>query len=126
MDTQTQRKAILGQKETAALIGDRKQQKRRLKAALEDFLSTEVDTQQPHLTEYELGKLVSKHKLSMAELVTLGQLEEAILNRNTRAAEWVRDTSGEKPREEIYSTSASPLSGLTEEQLTELLDKLGE
>lgn len=65
--------------------------------------------------------MMSETGMTMNEAVVLQQYAKAIINQDTRSAEFLRDTAGEKPSTQIeMSGDDSGLSKMTLEELREL------
>lgn len=64
-----------------------------------------------------LLKSVAAKDMSIMDLITLVQSAKAIEEGDTKAAAFVRDTSGGKPVERKQDLPTSPLQDLTDEQL---------
>ena len=64
--------------------------------------------------------------MTMDEAAVLQQYSKAIIDRDTRAVEFLRDTVGEKPSQQldINSTDEGGLSKMSYEELIELRDLL--
>ena len=77
--------------------------------------------------EKGFAEMVKKNDMTMDEVVVLQQYSKAIIDRDTRAAEFLRDTVGEKPSTQIdMSVEDSGLSKMSLEDLLELRDLLKE
>lgn len=75
--------------------------------------------------EKGFAEMVKKNDMTMDEVVVLQQYSKAIIDRDTRAAEFLRDTVGEKPSTQIdMSVEDSGLSKMSLEELLELRDLL--
>ena len=65
--------------------------------------------------------MMDKNGMTMNEAVVLQQYAKAIINQDTRSAEFLRDTAGEKPSTQIDLTSdEGGLSKMSLEELKEL------
>lgn len=72
-----------------------------------------------------LMQVAYNENMTMGELVLLRQYSEAICNGSTKAAEFVRDTMGEKPSTQIdMSVEEGGLSQMSLKELEELRDLL--
>lgn len=73
----------------------------------------------------QLGRLMSlvdDGTMDLDDLLMLSQFDKAITKQDTRAAEFIRDTRGEKPSTQLEVTeNKSALSSLSEEQLHALM-----
>lgn len=73
----------------------------------------------------QLMGLVEDGTMTLDDLVILGQFDKAITKQDTKAADFLRDTRGEKPSTQIeISEDRSSLSQLSDEQLKALADFL--
>lgn len=69
-----------------------------------------------------LADFFKEKDISFKEAVGLRQYAKAIVTGDTRSAEFLRDTSGEKPSTEVHlHQSTSPLQELSVEELRDLL-----
>ena len=61
--------------------------------------------------------------ITVQDAIMLKQIQKA-MKGDTRAAEYIRDTSGNKPKEgvELSGTVNNPFAGLTTEELKRLID----
>lgn len=72
--------------------------------------------------EQGLEDFFTEKQITYKEAVVLRQYAKAIITGDVKSAEFLRDTSGEKPTTEVsIQDSTSPLQGLTTEELKELL-----
>ena len=73
-----------------------------------------------------LAALLDEHGATLDEYVVLGQYSNAIYDRNTKSAEFLRDTAGEKPSTQVdlNSKTESGIGALSLEELIELRDLL--
>ena len=72
-----------------------------------------------------LSYLLDKNGATLDEYVVLQQYANAIYDRSTKAAEFLRDTSGEKPSTTVdLNDNRSGLSTMSTEELVELRDLL--
>lgn len=67
-----------------------------------------------------LLELAKSQKMSLGDLTILRQYSEAIVNGSTKAAEFIRDTMGEKPTTQLQIEERP--SGLKEMSLDELIE----
>ena len=70
--------------------------------------------------------MMDKTGMTMDETVVLQQYAKAIIHQDTRSAEFLRDTAGEKPSTQldVNDVSDNGLSKMTIEELKELRDLL--
>lgn len=106
----------------------RRQQKRKLKTIIEDIgsrdipISTILDPEDP---KYKgLTHILKENDATLDEIMILGQYAKAIHAQDTKAAEFIRDTKGEKPSTQIDLSSESPLSALSTDELIAMRDRL--
>lgn len=73
-----------------------------------------------------LAYLLDKNGATLDEYVILGQYSNAIYDRSTKAAEYLRDTAGEKPSTQVDINGGveTGLSTMSTEELIELRDLL--
>lgn len=73
-----------------------------------------------------LAALLDKNGATLDEYVILGQYSNAIYDRSTKAAEYLRDTAGEKPSTtvDLNNNSDSGISQMSKEELIELRNLL--
>jgi len=67
-----------------------------------------------------LLEMAKSQKMSLGDLTLLRQYSEAIVNGSTKAAEFIRDTMGEKPSTQLQIEEKP--SGLKEMSLDELIE----
>jgi len=123
MDIKQQRLAALARQETNTLQGTKTVEKRRLRRALRTLLDLNVEPSEIFDNPSRLSKFMTSERLTIADMVALGQIDKAVFQQDTRAAEYVRDTVGEKPRDEVVSYE-SGLSNMSDEDLEEILTKI--
>lgn len=71
--------------------------------------------------------MMNETEMTLDELVVLGQYSKAIIDGDTRSAEFIRDTKGEKPSTQLDITdNSSGISKLSDEELRELIKELKE
>ena len=69
--------------------------------------------------------MMRENNMTLDEMVVLQQYSKAIIDRDTRSAEFIRDTAGEKPSTQIdLSTEDNGLSKMSLEELRELKSAL--
>ena len=73
-----------------------------------------------------LAALLDKNGATLDEYVILGQYSNAIYDRSTKAAEYLRDTAGEKPSTtvDLNNHDNSGIGQMSKEELIELRDLL--
>ena len=73
-----------------------------------------------------LAALLDEHGATLDEYVILGQYSNAIYDKNTKSAEFLRDTAGEKPSTQVdlNSKTETGIGSMSLEELIELRDLL--
>ena len=104
--------------------GKARREKKAMKETLETLLS--MPLKDGRATELETIKNVAAIKgknITVQEAIMLAQVQKA-LKGDTRAAEYIRDTSGNKAKEEVALSGSvnNPFAGLTTEELKRLVD----
>ena len=111
------------------LQGTKKQRRKKYKAIIEEMGArgiTLVDLAN-NLNGKDKGFLDMKKETGMTldEAVVAQQYAKAIVDKDTRAAEFIRDTVGEKPSQQIdVNGEVSGLSAMSLDELLELRDLL--
>lgn len=93
----------------AAKSTETRRRKRQMKDALETLMSMPLKS----ATEADLEQIRSMQELkganiTVGEAIALAQVQKA-LKGDTTAAQFIRDTSGQKPKDEIDLTGAVPV-----------------
>lgn len=121
-------KALNTRRENLAFFGTKKQQHKKWKNVVKELSDREItlgdiaDENSP--AQYTLRAIAQENHLTLGELVVLRQYAEAI-HGSTKSAEFLRDTMGEKPSNDVnLTTTQSPLASLSDEELHSLLDSL--
>ena len=94
--------------------------KRRFKELINDLGDRHISLQNIVLGEKSIGMqdFYQQNEVSYKEAVVLAQYAKAIVNQDTKAAEFLRDTAGEKPSTDLNIQDArSPLQDLSTEEL---------
>lgn len=107
------------------LNGSKKQRRKKYSQIVKDLGERNITMQDiaGGLGDKEKGFLdmMKKEGMTMNEAVVLQQYAKAIINQDTRSAEFLRDTAGEKPSTQIeMSGDESGLSKMSLEELKEL------
>ena len=103
--------------------GRARREKKAMKETLNTLLSmTLEDGKSANIDNIKSIAALKGKNITVQEAILLKQLEKAIKG-DTRAAEYIRDTSGNKAKEEIAVSGEvnNPLAGLTTEELKRLL-----
>ena len=124
----TKIKSLNTKAENKALYGNQHKKWKNVARELSDRHITLGDIVDPtSKKQYVLMDIANKENLSLGELTVLRQYAEAIYSGSTKAAEFIRDTMGEKPSTDVSVTSTtSPLEGMSTEDLQSLLNFLKE
>ena len=113
------------------LLGTPKQRRKKYKEIVKEMGARQITMDDISKDDMN-GKLpgfldmMDKTGMTMDEAAILQQYSKAIIDRDTRAVEFLRDTVGEKPSQQldINSTDESGLSKMSYEELIELRDLL--
>lgn len=113
------------------LLGTPKQRRKKYKEIVKEMGARQITLDDISKDDMN-GKLpgfldmMDKTGMTMDEAAILQQYSKAIIDRDTRAVEFLRDTVGEKPSQQldINSTDESGLSKMSYEELIELRDLL--
>lgn len=131
MATKKQIKSYNTRQENLALHGSKKEQHKKWKNIAKELSDRHIslgDISDPSSPkQYALMDIAKQEHLSLGELTVLRQFAEAIYTGSTRAAEFVRDTMGEKPTNDIsLTTQKSPIEEMSDEDLALLIAHLKE
>lgn len=104
--------------------GKARREKKMMKETLEILLSMQMKSGQA--TDIEAIKSFATLKgknITVQDAVSIAMLQKA-MKGNVRAAEWVRDTAGQKPVENVVMAGEvnNPFAGLSSEDLKALID----
>lgn len=119
-----------GLRESLNLKGTKKERRRKYKQIISELGIRNITMEDiaKGLGDKEPGFINMMHETDMTldEAVVLQQYAKAIINQDTRAAEFLRDSVGEKPSQQldINSTDESGLSKMSYEELIEFRDLL--
>lgn len=122
-----QQRAYNKRMEKQNLIGTKAERRRKYKEIVKDIGELGLDFSKIYGDEkqnLQFLELVEKNGLTLNEAMILQQYSKAILDRDTRAAEFLRDTAGEKPSMNIEVNDNKGLSEMSLEELRELKDLL--
>lgn len=117
-------------RESLNLKGTKKERRRKYKQIISELGIRNITMEDiaKGLGDKEPGFINMMHETDMTldEAVVLQQYAKAIINQDTRAAEFLRDSVGEKPSQQldINSTDESGLSKMSYEELIEFRDLL--
>lgn len=119
-----------GLRESLNLKGTKKERRRKYKQIISELGIRNITMEDiaTGLGDKEPGFINMMHETDMTldEAVVLQQYAKAIINQDTRAAEFLRDSVGEKPSQQldINTTDESGISQMSYEELIELRDLL--
>jgi hypothetical protein len=103
--------------------GKAKREKKAMKDTLATLLSMPLkDGMADDIEEIQSIASLNGKNITVQEAIMLAQIKKAVKG-DTRAAEFVRDSSGNKPKEgvEISGDINNPLAGLSTEELKKLI-----
>ncbi len=115
-------------RETNALKANGKARRKKYKDIIKDLGECQIS-----LDDIASGKktdgflyLLDKNGATFDEMVVLQQYSKAIVDRDTKSAEFLRDSVGEKPSTQVdlNGTVESGISQMSKEELIELRDLL--
>lgn len=115
--------------ENLNFYGNKTQMKKRFRDIVKDLGSRDItleDILNPE-SKKQLGlkEVLKDNQATLNDLVILQQFSKAILESDTRAAEFLRDTAGEKPSTQLDVTSTqNPISNLSDSDLAALVEGL--
>lgn len=113
------------------LLGTPKQRRKKYREIVKEMGARQITLEDISKDDFN-GKLpgfldmMDETGMTMDEAAVLQQYSKAIIDRDTRAVEFLRDTVGEKPSQQldINSNDESGLSKMSYEELIELRDLL--
>ena len=104
--------------------GKARREKKAMRETLELLLSMALkDGAVSNLEKIKSIASLNGKNITVQDAIMLKQIQKA-MKGDTRAAEYIRDTSGNKPKEgvELSGTVNNPFAGLTTEELKRLID----
>lgn len=104
--------------------GKARREKKAMRDTLEELLTMSLKNGKPTSVEKIKSIAAIKGKnISVQEAVMLAQVQKA-LKGDVRAAEFIRDTIGQKPTDNMYVSGEvnNPMAGLTTEELKKLIE----
>lgn len=110
-------------REKQAIMGTKTQRRKKYRQLVKEMGQRNISLKDIALGEKEKGflQLIKDTELTMDEVLVLQQYSKAIVDRDTKAAEFIRDTAGEKPSTQIeLSDDDNGLSKLSLEELREM------
>ena len=113
-------------RERIARQGTPTQVKRKMKQIAQELGARHITLQDIATQDFN-GKsrgfidMMDKTGMTMDDVVMLQQYAKAIINQDTKAAEFIRDTKGEKPSTTVDMTvgDKSPIETMTDKELAE-------
>jgi len=117
------RKMTNAAREKQAIMGTKTQRRKKYRQLVKEMGQRNISLKDIALGEKEKGflQLIKDTELTMDEVLVLQQYSKAIVDRDTKAAEFIRDTAGEKPSTQIeLSDDDNGLSKLSLEELREM------
>ena len=104
-------------------IGSKKENRKRFRDLINELGVREISLEDIACGDKEKGFIdaLNQTKFSLDEAVIIKQYAKAITDSDTRAAEFLRDTKGEKPSNQVeVSGELTGLSAMSLEELEEL------
>ena len=104
--------------------GKARREKKAMRETLELLLSMALkDGAVANIEKIKSSAALNGKNITVQDAIMLKQIQKA-MKGDTRAAEYIRDTSGNKPKEgvELSGTVNNPFAGLTTEELKRLID----
>ena len=104
--------------------GKARREKKAMRETLELLLSMALkDGSVANIEKIKSIASLNGKNITVQDAIMLKQIQKA-MKGDTRAAEYIRDTSGNKPKEsvEMSGTVNNPFAGLTTEELKRLID----
>ena len=104
--------------------GETKRRKKAIKETLEVFLGMQMKNgKAANIEEVKSFAALKKKNISVQEAVVISMIQKA-MKGDVKAAEWVRDTVGEKPTEVVSMNGSinNPFEGLSTDELKKLID----
>lgn len=124
-------KAYNKRMEKQNLLGSPKQRRKKYREIVKELGARQITLEDISKDDFN-GKLpgfldmMSETGMTMDEAAVLQQYSKAIIDRDTKAVEFLRDTAGEKPSQQldINSNDEGGLSKMSYEELIELKESL--
>lgn len=121
------RKVTNAAREKKAILGTKTQKRKKYRQLVKEMGQRNITLKDIALGEKEKGflEMVKETELTMDEVMILQQYSKAIVDRDTKAAEFLRDTAGEKPSTQIeLSDDDNGLSRMSLEELRAMKESL--
>lgn len=102
--------------------GKSRRQKKAFKETLEALLCMSLeDGDGSSVEEIQNFAAVQGQNISVQEAILIAQVQKA-MKGDTRAAEYLRDTVGQKPSDNVVVSGQNPFEGLTTEELKKMVE----
>lgn len=121
------RKVTNAAREKKAILGTKTQKRKKYRQLVKEMGQRNITLKDIALGEKEKGflEMIKETQLTMDEVMILQQYSKAIVDRDTKAAEFLRDTAGEKPSTQIdLSDNDNGLSKMSLEELRAMKESL--
>lgn len=121
------RKVTNAAREKKAILGTKTQKRKKYRQLVKEMGQRNITLKDIALGEKEKGflEMIKETELTMDEVMILQQYSKAIVDRDTKAAEFLRDTAGEKPSTQIdLSDNDNGLSKMSLEELRAMKESL--
>ena len=121
------RKVTNAAREKKAILGTKTQKRKKYRQLVKEMGQRNITLKDIALGEKEKGflEMIKETELTMDEVMILQQYSKAIVDRDTKAAEFLRDTAGEKPSTQIdLSDNDNGLSKMSLEELRAMKENL--
>lgn len=121
------RKVTNAAREKKAILGTKTQKRKKYRQLVKEMGQRNITLKDIALGEKEKGflEMIKETELTMDEVMILQQYSKAIVDRDTKAAEFLRDTAGEKPSTQIdLSENDNGLSKMSLEELRAMKENL--
>ena len=124
LKTPTAEEARMRGKSGGIASGKARREKKAMRETLELLLSMALkDGAVANIEKIKSIASLNGKNITVQDAIMMKQIQKA-MKGDTRAAEYIRDTSGNKPKEsvEMSGTVNNPFAGLTTEELKRLID----
>lgn len=120
------RKGYNRSREAFSLLGSKKEKRRKYKQIIEELGARQISLENIMNGEKMPGflEMIRNTDATFDDAVILQQYGKAILQADTSAATFLRDTVGEKPTNVVDITEKSGLKSLSDEELKEFYNKV--
>ena len=113
--------------EKRALVGDAKTRRRKYREIIRELGIRHITLSDINNNTKSQGfaEMLADTSMTMDDMVILQQYSKAIIDRDTKSAEFLRDTAGEKPSTQIdMSVEEKGLSKMSLDELRELKEAI--